>query len=189
MRIGVLGLQGDFREHVEALHKLGVETLIVKLPEHLDLVDALIVPGGESTTMGYIMKNMGMEEVFVERIRDGLPVFATCAGVVLLAKRITNYEQEKLGVLDVTVERNAYGRQVESFETYVEIPAIGKDPYRAIFIRAPRIVEVGKGVEVLAYHDGDPVLVKERKILACTFHPELTDDLRIHRYFLEMVKA
>ncbi|ACM22377.1 pyridoxal 5'-phosphate synthase glutaminase subunit PdxT [Thermotoga neapolitana] len=188
MKIGVLGVQGDVREHVEALHKLGVETLIVKLPEHLDMVDGLILPGGESTTMIRILKEMNMDEKLVEKINDGLPVFATCAGVILLAKRINNYKQEKLGVLDVTVERNAYGRQVESFETFIEIPAIGKDPFRAIFIRAPRIVETGRSVEILAYHEGDPVLVKEGKILASTFHPELTDDLRLHRYFLEMVK-
>jgi len=188
MKIGVLGVQGDVREHVEALHKLGVETLIVKLPEHLDMVDGLILPGGESTTMIRILKEMNMDERLVERINDGLPVFATCAGVILLAKRINNYKQEKLGVLDVTVERNAYGRQVESFETFIEIPAIGKDPFRAIFIRAPRIVETGRSVEILAYHEDDPVLVKEGKILASTFHPELTDDLRLHRYFLEMVK-
>ncbi|MCD6552186.1 pyridoxal 5'-phosphate synthase glutaminase subunit PdxT [Thermotoga sp.] len=188
MKIGVLGVQGDVREHVEALHRLGVETLIVKLPKHLDMVDGLILPGGESTTMIRIIKEMSMGERLVEKISDGLPVFATCAGVILLAKRISNYEQEKLGVMDIVVERNAYGRQVESFETFLEIPAIGKDPFRAIFIRAPRIVEVGKRVEILAYHDGDPVLVKEDKILASTFHPELTDDLRLHRYFLEMVK-
>lgn len=188
MKIGVLGVQGDVREHVEALHKLGVETLIVKLPEQLDMVDGLILPGGESTTMIRILKEMDMDEKLVERINNGLPVFATCAGVILLAKRINNYKQEKLGVLDVTVERNAYGRQVESFETFIEIPAIGKDPFRAIFIRAPKIVETGKSVEILAYHEDDPVLVKEGKILASTFHPELTDDLRLHRYFLEMVK-
>ncbi|AJG40335.1 glutamine amidotransferase [Thermotoga sp. RQ7] len=188
MKIGVLGVQGDVREHVEALHKLGVETLIVKLPEHLDMVDGLILPGGESTTMIRILKEMNMDERLVERINDGLPVFATCAGVILLAKRINNYKQEKLGVLDIAVERNAYGRQVESFETFIEIPAIGKDPFRAIFIRAPKIVETGKSVEILAYHEDDPVLVKEGKILASTFHPELTDDLRLHRYFLEMVK-
>jgi 5'-phosphate synthase pdxT subunit len=188
MKIGVLGVQGDVREHVETLHKLGVETLIVKLPEQLDMVDGLILPGGESTTMVRILKEMDMVEKLVERINEGLPVFATCAGVILLAKRIENYSQEKLGVLDITVERNAYGRQVESFETFVEIPAVGKDPFRAIFIRAPRIVETGKNVEILATYDYDPVLVKEEKILACTFHPELTDDLRLHRYFLEMVK-
>ncbi|PLV56608.1 pyridoxal 5'-phosphate synthase glutaminase subunit PdxT [Thermotoga sp. SG1] len=188
MKIGVLGVQGDVREHVEALHKLGVETLIVKLPEHLDMVDGLILPGGESTTMIRILKEMNMDEKLVEKINDGLPVFATCAGVILLARRINNYKQEKLGVLDVTVERNAYGRQVESFETFIEIPAIGKDPFRAIFIRAPKIVETGQSVEILAYHEGDPVLVKEGKILASTFHPELTDDLRLHRYFLETVK-
>ncbi|ACB08819.1 MULTISPECIES: pyridoxal 5'-phosphate synthase glutaminase subunit PdxT [unclassified Thermotoga] len=188
MKIGVLGVQGDVREHVEALHKLGVETLIVKLPEQLDMVDGLILPGGESTTMIRILKEMDMDEKLVERINNGLPVFATCAGVILLAKRIENYSQEKLGVLDITVERNAYGRQVESFETFVEIPAVGKDPFRAIFIRAPRIVETGKNVEILATYDYDPVLVKEGNILACTFHPELTDDLRLHRYFLEMVK-
>ncbi|PLV59197.1 pyridoxal 5'-phosphate synthase glutaminase subunit PdxT [Thermotoga sp. KOL6] len=188
MKIGVLGIQGDVREHVEALHKLGVETLIIKLSEQLEIVDGIILPGGESTTMIRILKEMGMDGKLREKIKDGMPVFATCAGVILLAKHINNYQQEKLDVMNITVERNAYGRQVESFETFLEIPAIGKDPFRAIFIRAPKIVEVGEDVEILARHEEDPVLVREGKMLASTFHPELTDDLRLHRYFLEMVK-
>ena len=188
MRIGVLGLQGDFREHVEMLQSMGVETLVVKLPEDLDLVDALIIPGGESTTMGRIMENVGMREPLVERIRGGMPVYGTCAGMILLSEEVLGYDQPLLGVLKVKVERNAYGRQIESLEVDIEVEGFER-PFRAVFIRAPRIAEMDPGVKVLARYKEDPVLVRQGNILASSFHPELTMDTRIHRYFLEMVKG
>ena len=187
LRIGVLGLQGDFREHVETLRLMGVETLVVKLPEDLELVDGLIIPGGESTTMGRIMVEMGMKELLKEKIENGMPVFGTCAGMILLSKKVEGYEQPLLEVLDVEIERNAYGRQVESFEVDINIPELGDRPFRAIFIRAPKIKKLGEGVEVLASYDGDPVLVRQGNILASSFHPELTQDTRIHEYFIRMV--
>ncbi len=187
LRIGVLGLQGDFREHVETLRLMGVETLVVKLPEDLELVDGLIIPGGESTTMGRIMVEMGMKELLKEKIKNGMPVFGTCAGMILLSKKVEGYEQPLLEVLDVEIERNAYGRQVESFEVDINIPELGDRPFRAIFIRAPKIKKLGEGVEVLASYDGDPVLVRQGNILASSFHPELTQDTRIHEYFIRMV--
>ena len=187
MRIGVLGLQGDFREHVETLRMMGVETLVVKLPEDLELIDGLIIPGGESTTMGRIMVEVGLKEPLREKIEEGMPVFGTCAGMILLSKRVEGYEQPLLEVLDVEIERNAYGRQVESFEVDIEIPELGDRPFRAIFIRAPKIKKLGEGVEVLAEYDGDPVLVRQGNILASSFHPELTQDTRVHEYFMRMV--
>ncbi len=188
MRIGVLGLQGDFREHVEMLSLLGVETLVVRLPEDLKLIDGLIIPGGESTTMGRIMENVGLKEPLIERIKSGMPVYGTCAGMILLSREVRGYEQPLLGVLDAVVERNAYGRQVESFEVDIEIPALGERPFRAVFIRAPKIVKISEGVETLAEYEGSPVLVRQGKILASSFHPELTSDTRIHEYFLRMVE-
>ena len=188
LRIGVLGLQGDFREHVEMLTLMGVETLVVKLPEDLELIDGLIIPGGESTTMGRIMENVGIKDPLIDKIKSGLPVYGTCAGMILLSKKISGFEQPLLGVLDIEVERNAYGRQVESFEVDIKIEALGEKPFRAVFIRAPRIVNLGESVEVLARYGEDPVLVKEGNILASSFHPELTKDSRIHEYFLRMVK-
>lgn len=187
LRIGVLGLQGDFREHVETLRMMGVETLVVKLPEDLELIDGLIIPGGESTTMGRIMVEVGLKEPLREKIEEGMPVFGTCAGMILLSKRVEGYEQPLLEVLDVEIERNAYGRQVESFEVDIEIPELGDRPFRAIFIRAPKIKKLGEGVEVLAEYDGDPVLVRQGNILASSFHPELTQDTRVHEYFMRMV--
>ncbi len=188
LRIGVLGLQGDFREHVEMLNLIGVKTLVVKLPEDLNLIDGLIIPGGESTTMGRIMENVGIKEPLVEKIKKGFPVYGTCAGMILLSKKVSDYNQPLLGVLDIEVERNAYGRQVESFEVDIKIESLGEKPFRAVFIRAPRIISLGENVKVLAEYKGDPVLVREGNILASSFHPELTKDTRIHEYFLRMVE-
>ncbi len=188
MRIGVLGLQGDFREHVEMLSLMGVETLVVKLPEDLDLVDGLIIPGGESTTMGRVMENMRIREPLVKKIEQGLPVYGTCAGMILLSRKVVDHVQPLLGVLDIEIERNAYGRQVESFEVDLSIPAVGEKPFRAVFIRAPKVVKHGARVEVLAEYNKDPILVREGNILASSFHPELTQDTRIHEYFLRMVE-
>ncbi len=188
MKIGVLALQGDFREHLEMLHSIGVNPVAVKSKETLDFIDGLIIPGGESTTIGKIMKEMNLFDELKERIKDGLPVFGTCAGMIVLARNISGFpDQVRLGAIDITVERNSYGRQVESFETDIKIPVLGEKPFRAVFIRAPKVVEMGKEVEALAYFKEDPVLLRQRNVLVCSFHPELTMDARIHRYFLEMV--
>ena len=188
LRIGVLGLQGDFREHVEMLRLMGVETLVVKLPEDLELIDGLIIPGGESTTMGRIMIDMGLKDLLKEKIESGMPVFGTCAGMILLSKKVEGYDQPLLGVLDVEIERNAYGRQVESFEVDIEIPELGDRPFRAIFIRAPKIKKAGEEVKIFAKYGKDPVLVRQGNILASSFHPELTGDTRIHNYFMRMIE-
>jgi 5'-phosphate synthase pdxT subunit len=187
MRIGVLAIQGSVLEHKEMLDRLGVESILVKRPEELDRIDGLILPGGESTTFLKILEGRGLFERLMEKIQRGLPVLATCAGVILLAKDIENYpEQKTLGVLDITVSRNAYGSQRESFITYIDIPVIGEDRFEAIFIRAPQIKRVGEGVKVHSYFDGNPVFVEKANIIGLTFHPELTEDIRIHKYFVKM---
>ncbi len=188
LKIGVLGLQGDFREHIEVLQAMNIETVVVKLPKDLDLIDGLIIPGGESTTMGRILESLGMKELLIQKIQDGMPVYGTCAGMILLSKSVVEYEQPLLRVLDVRIERNAYGRQVESFEADLNIPILGEKPFRAIFIRAPRISEYGKDVEILASYDSAPVFVRQGNIMVTAFHPELTQDFRIHELFLKMVK-
>ena len=188
LRIGVLGLQGDVREHIEMLQLLGVETLVVKLPEDLELVDGLIIPGGESTTMMRIMKEVEMYKPLKEKIKEGFPVYGTCAGLILLSKKVESSDQMTLQVLDVEVERNAYGRQIESFEVDIDIPELGEKPFRAVFIRAPKIVELGSNVKVLAKYENAPVFVKEDNVMATSFHPELTEDTRIHEYFIKMVE-
>jgi len=187
MRIGVLAIQGSVLEHKEMLDRLGVESILVKRPEELDRIDGLILPGGESTTFLKILEGRGLFERLMEKIQRGLPVLATCAGVILLAKDIENYpEQKTLGVLDITVSRNAYGSQRESFVTYIDIPVIGEDRFEAIFIRAPQIKRVGEGVKVHSYFDDNPVFVEKTNIIGLTFHPELTEDIRIHKYFVKM---
>lgn len=184
--VGVLALQGDFREHKEALRRLGVEAKEVRKPEHLGGLKALIVPGGESTTIGKLAREYGLEEAVRQRVAEGsLAVFGTCAGAIWLSREILGYpEQPRLGVLDVAVERNAFGRQVESFEEEVEIKGLG--PFHGVFIRAPLFRRLGEGVEVLGELQGLPVLVRQGKVLASSFHPELTQDSRLHRYFLEL---
>lgn len=187
MIIGVLGLQGDFREHLWALQKLQVEAIVVKTVEDLKKVKGLIIPGGESTTIGRLARMTGIADELKKRVSEGMPVYGTCAGMILLAKKIANYPtQYSFNLMDITVERNAYGRQVESFEAALEIPAIG-GTFKAIFIRAPKIVECGKNVQILATYDGSPVLVQQDNLLAGSFHPELGEDLRIHQYFIRMV--
>ncbi len=187
MKIGVSGVQGDFREHKIALEKLGVEVIVVNKPEQLDEISGLIIPGGESTTMIRIMKKIGLFEKLREKIKEGFPVYGTCAGLIVLAKKIENYPQESLGVIDIDVVRNAYGRQVDSFDEEIEIKGL-EEKFKAIFIRAPKVVQWGSNVEVLAYLGNDPVLLKEKNVLVSSFHPELTDDLRIHKMFLDMVQ-
>ncbi|WP_448524229.1 pyridoxal 5'-phosphate synthase glutaminase subunit PdxT [Pseudothermotoga sp.] len=186
MLIGVLALQGDFREHIWALHRLGVEAFAVKTVPDLEKVDGLIIPGGESTSIGRIAQETGVGEKIVQLAKEGLPIYGTCAGMILLAKRIVDRpNQYGFGLMDIAVRRNAYGRQIESFEVYLDVARLGR--VKAVFIRAPKIVELGKDVEVLASYDNTPVLVQQGNLLASSFHPELTDDLRIHEYFVKMV--
>ncbi|ABR31692.1 glutamine amidotransferase [Thermosipho melanesiensis] len=187
MKIGVSGIQGDFREHKVMLERLGVEVLVVRKPEELDEVEGLVIPGGESTTMIRIMKMVNLYEKLKEKILSGFPVFGTCAGMILLSKEVVNFKQDSLGVIDIKVERNAYGRQVDSFETDVEIKGFDKS-YRAIFIRAPKVVDYGNDVEVLSIYEDAPILLRQKKVLVASFHPELTEDTRVHEYFLSMVK-
>jgi len=188
-RIGVLALQGDFARHVEALERLGVKASEVREPEDLNGLSGLVLPGGESTAMLKLMEGTGMEDAIRTFHETGGAVFGTCAGLILIADRVTDPEQRSLHLLDVDVERNAYGRQLDSFEADVEL-SIGRDePLRGVFIRAPRVTRHGPGVEVLARAaDGEAVLLRQGNILAATFHPEMTSDLRVHRYFVEEVQ-
>jgi len=188
MRIGVLALQGDFREHRHAVEALGHVSLEVRLPADLDLVDALVIPGGESTTIAKLAVMYGIVEPLQKHIRSGLPVLGTCAGMIFLASGLVDGAQPQLGVLDAIVERNAFGRQNESFEADLDIAGFD-DPLRAVFIRAPRITDVGPEVEVLAEVDGRPVAVRQGNILAIAFHPELTDDRRFHEMLIDMAGA
>lgn len=189
MKIGVLALQGAFREHVETLHKLGVEAVEVRLPEQLEGLDGLIIPGGESTAIGKLAVKYGLKEAIQRYAEAGNPVYGTCAGMILLSRDVGR-DQPLLGVMNVKVERNAFGRQLDSFETELEIPALGKEPFPGVFIRAPKIESVGDGVNVLSeLPDGTPVAAEQGNMLVTAFHPELTDDLRFHRYFLAKVEA
>jgi pyridoxal 5'-phosphate synthase pdxT subunit len=177
MRIGVLALQGNVREHVAALRRLGAEVVEVRLPEQLDGLDGLVIPGGESTAIARLMRLYGLEDAL--RAFGG-PVFGTCAGMILL-------DRAHLGLVDVEVERNAYGRQLASFEADLELAGDG-EPLRGVFIRAPRVADWGEGVEVLARHAGVPVLLRDGRYLVASFHPELTGDDRVHERFLELVR-
>ena len=191
MRIGALALQGDFREHLAMVRLLGVAGTEVRTPEELDAVDALIIPGGESTAIGRLATIYGLIEPIRERINDGMPVLGTCAGMIFLASATVNYEQPQLRVLDVVVERNAFGRQVDSFEAALDVRGLS-DPVHAVFIRAPWIHKVGADVDVLASvvepgsGEEHPVFVRQGRILATSFHPELTDDTRIHELLMEV---
>lgn len=186
MQIGVLGLQGDVTEHVTILRKLlkTGKVKVVKRAGDIKDLDGLVIPGGESTTIGKLLKKYGIDKA-VKHARPA--IFGTCAGTILLAKKILDSEQASLGLMDITVQRNAYGRQKESFEAELSIPALGKKPFKGVFIRAPVIIEVGKDVEVLAEHGGNPILARQGPYLAASFHPELTSDLRIHKYFITEV--
>jgi len=189
MKIGVLALQGAFREHIEALRKLGVEAVEVRLPEQLEGLDGLIIPGGESTAIGKLAVKYGLQEAIRRYAEMGKPVYGTCAGMILLSNDVGR-DQPLLGVMNVKVERNAFGRQLDSFETQLEIPELGEEPFPGVFIRAPKIEDVGEGVDVLAkLPDGTPVAARQDNMIVTAFHPELTDDLRFHRYFLAMAEA
>lgn len=187
MQIGVLAIQGDIREHATSVEKLGHSPVLVRDARYLEEIDGLIMPGGESTTMTILMKRFGLWDKLKSRIENGMPVYGTCAGLILLSKRVTNYpDQPTLGVLDVEVERNAYGSQTESFEAHLRIPVLETE-ISAFFIRAPIIRSSNMKVEVLAKHGGASVLVRQGNVLASTFHPELTDDLQVHQLFLESI--
>ncbi len=185
--VGILALQGAFAKHKKVLTELDTSSTLVRTLEDLSGIKALIIPGGESTTMGKLLVNFNLIEPIRERIRNGMAVFGTCAGMILLAEYVADYNQPLLKCMDIRVERNAYGRQIESFETDISIQKIDSKPFRGVFIRAPRIISSGKSVEVLADFEGSPVIVRENNILAASFHPELTDDPRIHQYFLSMI--
>ncbi|MCM3599047.1 pyridoxal 5'-phosphate synthase glutaminase subunit PdxT [Metabacillus idriensis] len=187
LKIGVLGLQGAVREHIRSIEASGAEGVVVKRPEQLDELDGLIMPGGESTTMRRLIDKyefMGPLKAFAEQ---GKPMFGTCAGLILLAKNIVGYNEGHLGVMDVTVERNSFGRQRESFEAELNITDVAED-FVGVFIRAPHIVEVGEDVEILSKHNGRIVAARQGQFLGCSFHPELTDDHRMTGLFVRMVE-
>jgi 5'-phosphate synthase pdxT subunit len=186
MDIGVLAIQGDFDAHARALRRVGSNPVEIRRADELSAVDGLILPGGESTTMLKFIEEEGFIGPITDFAHAGKPIFGTCAGAILLARDVYNPTQASLGLIDIAVERNAYGRQVDSFITAVEQPFDG-GTLEAVFIRAPKIKEVGPNVEVLARLNGEPVLVRERSIVCSTFHPELTADDRVHRLFVEMV--
>ena len=188
MKIGVLASQGAFAEHIAVLCQLGVEAVPVRLPQELKGLDGLIIPGGESTSIGRLILDYNLMSGIRDLARDGLPVFGTCAGMILLAKKNSDSYPEPLGVMDMTVRRNAFGRQRESFETELLIPVLGEKVFPGVFIRAPVIERVNGEIEILTrLADGTSVAARQGKLLASAFHPELTGDLRFHQYFLDIV--
>lgn len=189
-RVGVLALQGAFAEHLSVLRRLKIEGVEVRRAADLEGLSGLIIPGGESTSMGRLMADTGLREPLLQRAAAGMAIMGTCAGMILLARHATDYPFEPLRLMDITVRRNAFGRQVDSFEIDLPIPVLGKKPFHAVFIRAPQIVKVGPGVEVLAaLPDRSIVAARQGPLLASAFHPELTEDPRFHRYFLELAAA
>ena len=184
--IGVLALQGAFRAHAERLLTIGAHVAEVRTPAQLESVDALVMPGGESTTMSNLLATSGLYDPIAERIADHMPVFGTCAGMILLAEKILDGrpDQQSFHVLDITVRRNGYGRQINSFEVDLAIDGLD-DPFHGVFIRAPRVESIGPDIEVLARHEDDPVLVRRGNVMAACFHPELTNDTRLHEAFVD----
>jgi pyridoxal 5'-phosphate synthase pdxT subunit len=187
--IGVLSLQGDVEEHLDALRASKVEARGVKTPEDLETIDGLIIPGGESTTVGEMMGRFGLVRPLERRVKGGMPVWGTCMGMIVLAKKVQGSTQPTLGLLSIEVKRNAFGRQIESAEVPLEIDGIGDAPFPAVFIRAPWIEKAWDDAKVLATLDGKGVMVRQKQILGTSFHPELTDDYRLHRYFAGMVTS
>lgn len=185
--VGVLALQGDVVEHVGALVRAGADVREVRTPEDLAQVDALVVPGGESTTVIRLLDRFGLTQPIKARVRAGMPFWGTCMGLIVAAHDVAASAQPTLDLLDVTVRRNAFGRQNESAEIPLSIPALGADPFPAVFIRAPWIERAGPGVETLATRDGHGVMVRRQNVLGTSFHPELTGDDRVHAYFLDMI--
>ena len=185
----MLALQGDVVEHVGALRRAGAEVAEVRTPEDLAGVEALVVPGGESTTVIRLLDRFALTEPIKARVRDGMPFWGTCMGMIVAARDVAELDQPTLGLIDVTVRRNAFGRQVDSAEVPLSIPALGAAPFPAVFIRAPWIERTGAAVETLAKRDGHGVMVRQGNVLGTSFHPELTGDDRVHAYFLGMVRA
>ena len=183
-RVGVLALQGDYAAHIAALRLAGADAFEIRSKADLDSADAVVIPGGESTVMGSLLQRFGFLDAFRDRILEGMPVFGTCAGVILLAKDVEKKNQPGLRVLDAKVRRNAYGTQIDSFRAPIRTSIPGIAEMEAVFIRAPKILEVGPNVEVLALHNGDPILVREGNILGATFHPELVPGALVHAWFL-----
>lgn len=184
MKVGVLSLQGAVEEHLRMIKRCGFEGVKVKTVEDLKKVDRLIIPGGESTAIGKLAKIYGLDREISKRGREGMPIFGTCAGMILLANKIVGNEQIRFNLIDIEVERNAFGRQVDSFEADLKIKDFSGKHFKAVFIRAPYIKKLGREVKVLAKFKGKIVMARQKNILVSSFHPELTDDLRVHKYFL-----
>lgn len=187
MRIGVLALQGTFREHIYKLRELGVEACEIKKQNQIDYIDGLIIPGGESTSIGKLMNNYHLFDKIICKGNEGLPVLGTCAGCILLAKELDKNDMPRLGLMDISVIRSGFGRQVDSFEIDLDIPVLGNIPFKAVFIRAPYIDKIKPNVGIMAELDDKIVMVRQGNYLACSFNPELTSDMRIHQYFIDMV--
>ena len=189
MRIGVLAIQGDVREHIRHIETAGAEALPVRLAHDLDSTQGLIIPGGESTTIGMLMEEYGIIDAIKDRAKDGrYPIYGTCAGMILLAKNVIGLSPARLGLIDMDVSRNAYGRQIASFEVGLSIAALGIEPFPAVFIRAPKIQRWGSGVTPLAWYEKELVMAEAGPYLISSFHPEMSPDIRIHQYFLEKVR-
>jgi pyridoxal 5'-phosphate synthase pdxT subunit len=188
-RIGVLAIQGDFAEHIAAMNEVaGCEACAVKTVAQIEAVDGLIIPGGESTTIGKICQTFGLDQAIIGRVRQGMPLWGTCAGLIYMATDIADSDQQRLGLMNVRVKRNAFGRQVDSFETDLQVAGLEGGETRAVFIRAPYIESVGEGVEVLCVYREVIVAARQGNLLGIAFHPELTDDRRVQKYFLKMVE-
>lgn len=187
VKVGVLALQGAVREHIKAIEACHAEAVEIKKKEQLKEVDGLIIPGGESTAIRRLIDQYDFMEELKQFAHEGKPMFGTCAGLILLARNLVGYDEPHIGVLDVTVERNSFGRQRESFEASLDIAGMADD-YDAVFIRGPHIVEAGENVEILAKYDGRIVMAREGNLLGCSFHPELTNDHRITAFFIQMIK-
>lgn len=188
VRVGVLALQGDVDEHAAALQRAGARAFAIKNATDLARADALVIPGGESTTVMKLLERAALDRPIVERVRGGMPLWGTCMGMIVAARTVTDLDQPTLDLIDISVRRNAFGRQNESAEVGLQIAALGAPSFPGIFIRAPWIERCGAKVQLLAERDGHGVMVREGNVLATSFHPELTDDSRVHRYFLEMVE-
>ena len=187
--VGVLAVQGAFAEHEAMLHAVGADSRQVRTPDELTGLDGLVIPGGESTTFGLVAERSGLLPALRDAVSSGLPILGTCAGMIMLARATTGGAQPLVGGMDTVVRRNAFGRQVASFEAEIEMPAIGEEPVTAVFIRAPWIERAGPGVEVMATRDEHPVAARQGNLLVTAFHPELTDDTRVHALFVDMVRA
>jgi pyridoxal 5'-phosphate synthase pdxT subunit len=186
--VGVLALQGDVVEHIAALERAGARAIAVRTPDQLATAGGLVIPGGESTTVMKLLERFGLAGPIVARVREGMPLWGTCMGMIVAARDVADLNQPTLDLIDITVRRNAFGRQNESAEVELPIPALGSRPFPAVFIRAPWIERIGEGVDLLAQRDGHGVMVRQGNVLASAFHPELTSDPRVHGYFLKMVR-